>query len=69
VEAQPQLNTLLELKLYIFTNAYWNDTAGLTDDNFWDIKGGVIRERGSSGLWFYPAIVGIPSPIPSLRRG
>jgi hypothetical protein len=54
---QPDINSLLAVKLNIFINAYWSETEELTDAKYRDIKEGIIRDRGSSGLWFYPATV------------
>ena len=61
--AQPEVDSPLRLKLYIFTNANWDNVTELTDTKFWDILESVIRDRGSSGLWFYPATVRDPPAI------
>jgi hypothetical protein len=51
---------VLSLNLERFANidVQSNDsTTVLTDANFWELKGDIIRDKGSSGLWLYPAAV------------
>jgi hypothetical protein len=55
LEATPETYSLLDNKLYDFENADWDNTAELTNAKFWDIKETIIRDRGTSGLWFYPS--------------
>jgi hypothetical protein len=59
LEALPDPESLLALNLQRFasTETPDNSTSLLTDANFWELKGDIVRDRGSIGLWLYPAAV------------
>lgn len=58
-EAMPDSESLIATKLDIFINADLTNTTELNAANYSDLLDGIIRDRGSSALWFYPACVGI----------
>jgi Ran GTPase-activating protein (RanGAP) involved in mRNA processing and transport len=41
----------------VFLNTGITNTTELNMANFQDIYSGIIKDRGSSALWFYPAAV------------
>ena len=43
--------------IQVFLNANITDTTELNMANFQDLYSGIIKDRGSSALWFYPAAV------------
>ncbi|KIM88201.1 hypothetical protein PILCRDRAFT_250405 [Piloderma croceum F 1598] len=54
-DAQPDQSSLLSAKMEVFLNANITDTTELNMANFQDLYSGIIKDRGSSALWFYPA--------------
>jgi hypothetical protein len=56
-EATPDPESLIATKLNIFINADPTNTTELNVAGFSDLLDGIIRDRGSSALWFYPASV------------
>src|SRR6516162_6074086 len=59
LESIPRPDSLLSFQLNAFSTADWSDATELTQANLLSIKENLIRQRGSSGLWFYPAVVSI----------
>jgi len=53
-EAQPEDGSLLSAKLQYFLNDPSNTTV-VNLANFEDLYSSIIKDRGSSALWFYPA--------------
>lgn len=60
-EAQPDPESLLSAKLVFLTNIDLTNTTtaitALTLAAFWDTLTGIVEDRGSSALWFYPSCV------------
>jgi hypothetical protein len=51
---------LLDAKLALFLDPdYIGNTTELNPDNYLDLYSEIIKARGSSALWFYPACVSI----------
>jgi hypothetical protein len=50
---------LLYAKLNVFLRAKAGNTTELNRANFQDLYSGIVKDRALSGLWFYPAAVGI----------
>ena len=51
---------MLDAKLAVFLDPdYIGNTTELNVDNFLDLYSEIIKARGSSALWFYPACVSI----------
>ena len=56
-DALPEEGTPLAAKLYSFVNATASDSTVDGFSQFYDIYGDLLRERGTSVLWFYGAAV------------
>jgi hypothetical protein len=62
--ANPSEDSLLDAKLSLYLDL--TNTTDITSANFNDIYSGIIKDRASSALWFYPAAVGIHLPSPAI---
>ena len=57
---------MLNAKLAVFLSATLGNMTELNLANFEDLYDGIIKDRGSSALWFYPAAVSIYLPLLSI---
>jgi hypothetical protein len=63
-DALPEEDTALGAKLANFLNAHPSNSTIVNISQFFDIYGELLRERGSSVLWFYGAAVcAFPSEV------
>jgi len=51
----PDDGSLLQAKFEVFLDANPGNTTALNMANFQDIRSSLIKDKGSSALWFYPA--------------
>jgi hypothetical protein len=54
-DAQPEKHSLLWAKMQIFVTASASNVTQVNMANWWEIYNELIRSRGSSVLWFFPA--------------
>jgi len=60
-DAVPDEQSLLSAKMDVFVSADPSNTTEINRATFEDIHNDILKGRGSSVLWFYPAAVGTPS--------